>query len=93
MAPNHLNSLMECGNNPLHKRAPVAAVLDDVLTLEEAAALLKCHPVTAKRYAARGVIPGRKLGSMWRFSRRRLLEWIQSNESRSVCGSSEEEVA
>jgi len=51
----------------------------DVLTLAEAAELLRCHPVTVKRMAAKGSIPARKLGSLWRFSRQRLIEWIQAN--------------
>lgn len=51
----------------------------DVLTLDEAAELLRCHPVTVKRLAIRGEIPAKKLGSLWRFSRQRLMEWLQSN--------------
>jgi excisionase family DNA binding protein len=51
----------------------------DVLTLDEAAELLRCHPVTVKRLAIRGAIPAKKLGSLWRFSHQRLLEWLQSN--------------
>ncbi|MGA2673716.1 MAG: helix-turn-helix domain-containing protein [Terracidiphilus sp.] len=51
---------------------------DDVLTLDEAAMLLRCHPVTVKRQAILGKIPGKKLGSLWRFSRQRLMEWLQS---------------
>jgi excisionase family DNA binding protein len=53
---------------------------DDVLTLDEAAALLRCHPVTVKRQAALGKIPAKKLGSLWRFSRQRLMEWLQSSD-------------
>jgi excisionase family DNA binding protein len=52
----------------------------DVLTLNEAAELLRCHPVTVKRLAFKGSIPARKLGSLWRFSRQRLMEWIQAND-------------
>ena len=53
--------------------------MDDVLTLSEAAELLKCHPVTLKRYAIKGAIPGKKLGSLWRFSRQKLMEWLQQS--------------
>ena len=52
----------------------------DVLTLDEAAELLRCHPVTVKRLALKGSIPARKLGSLWRFSHQRLMEWIQAND-------------
>ena len=51
----------------------------DVLTLDEAAEILRCHPVTVKRLAIKGEIHAKKLGSLWRFSRQRLLEWLQSN--------------
>jgi excisionase family DNA binding protein len=51
----------------------------DVLTLDEAAELLRCHPVTVKRLAIKGAIPAKKLGSLWRFSRQRLMEWLQAN--------------
>jgi excisionase family DNA binding protein len=54
--------------------------LDDVLTLDEAANLLRCHPVTVKRQAIKKIIPGKKLGSLWRLSRERLMEWIQSDD-------------
>lgn len=51
----------------------------DVLTLDEAAELLRCHPITVKRLALKGTIPAKKLGSLWRFSRQRLMDWLQSN--------------
>jgi excisionase family DNA binding protein len=51
----------------------------EVLNLSEAACLLRCHPVTLKRLAIKKEIPAKKLGSLWRFSRQRLMEWLQSN--------------
>jgi excisionase family DNA binding protein len=49
----------------------------DVLTLEEAAQLLRCHPRTVKRNAERLGIPYKRLGSLWRFSKVKLEEWIR----------------
>jgi excisionase family DNA binding protein len=49
----------------------------DVLTLEEAAQLLRCHPRTVKRNADALNIPYRRLGSLWRFSRVKLDEWMR----------------
>ena len=46
--------------------------------LEEAAALLRCHPETARRMAKAGEIPGAKIGRSWVFYRERLLEWIEA---------------
>jgi excisionase family DNA binding protein len=46
----------------------------DVLTVHEAAALLKLSPRTVGEYGARGVLPSVKIGRHRRFSRRRLEE-------------------
>ena len=53
---------------------------DDVLNPVQVGELIQCHWRTCVRYAERGIIPGRKIGCFWRFSRQRLLEWIQSND-------------
>lgn len=65
-------------NRIAHK---VAALLersigDDVLTLESAAELLKCHPNTLSEWAKAGHVPARRLGSSWRFRRSALLDHI-----------------
>jgi len=52
----------------------------DVLTLPEAAALLRVHPVTLLRRAATWGVPHRRLGSEWRFSRAVLTAWLQNGE-------------
>ena len=49
----------------------------DVLTLEEAASFLRCHPKTLRLVAIRGKIPSRRVGSLWRFSRIVLESWMQ----------------
>jgi excisionase family DNA binding protein len=49
---------------------------DEVLTLEEAAALLEVGTDTLEALAESGEIPGRRLREQWRFSRARLLEWL-----------------
>jgi excisionase family DNA binding protein len=53
----------------------------DVLNAEEAAEFLGFNPYTIREKARLGEIPGRKIGREWRFSRRRLLEWLEE-ESR-----------
>lgn len=42
---------------------------DDILTAEEAARLLRVSTKTLLRHAREGVIPGVKVGRMWRFRR------------------------
>jgi hypothetical protein len=52
----------------------------DVITLNEAAALLLVHPVTLRKRAVAWGVPHRRLGSEWRFSRIVLTAWIQRRE-------------
>jgi len=49
----------------------------EVLTLEEAAAYLRVHPRTLRLRASEGVIPGAKIGRVWRFHKRQLERWFQ----------------
>jgi excisionase family DNA binding protein len=49
----------------------------DTLTLQEAAALLKIHPVTLQDKARAGEIPGAKVGRAWVFIREDLLDYIR----------------
>jgi excisionase family DNA binding protein len=48
----------------------------EVLTLQEAAALLKCHPKTLRLMAMQGKIPARRVGRLWRFSLLKITEWL-----------------
>ena len=53
---------------------------DDILTPEEAAQYLKVSKSTIYRLAQKGILPGRKVGGSWRFSRRRLYEWMVQDD-------------
>ena len=48
----------------------------EVLTLEEAARLLRTEPGEIEALAGDGAIPGRLIGGQWRFSRAALLAWL-----------------
>jgi excisionase family DNA binding protein len=52
----------------------------DVLTVEQLAELLQVDEKTVRSLAAKGVLPGRKLGRHWRFSRQAVLEWLATPE-------------
>jgi excisionase family DNA binding protein len=53
---------------------------DEVLTLEEAAALLKL-PADAVRSRAEGSdLPGRRFGKEWRFARMAVLAWLADGD-------------
>jgi excisionase family DNA binding protein len=49
----------------------------EVLNVEEAAQLLGFAPYTVREHARDGLIPARKIGREWRFSRRRLIEFVE----------------
>ena len=58
-------------------RAEVAAPADpEVLTVEQAAALLQVDADTVRALAREGDLPGRKVGREWRFSRAAVLAWL-----------------
>lgn len=52
---------------------------NDVMTLEETSKLLKVHPNTVRRLVKRGELPAKKVGTLWRFSRRAVMEWLEKN--------------
>jgi excisionase family DNA binding protein len=49
---------------------------DAVLDLAEAAELLRVSENDLQALAESGEIPGRRIGSVWRFSRQALLHWL-----------------
>jgi excisionase family DNA binding protein len=57
-----------------HSFVPAEAL--DVLTLAEAAELLRIDEQTVAKAAERGELPGRKLGGEWRFARSAVLRWL-----------------
>jgi len=61
---------------PLVGRAYARSADDGVLTAAEAASLLRVGESTVRELAARGELPGRRVGRSWRFSRRALLDWL-----------------
>jgi len=62
------------------------------LTLQQAAALLKIHPVTLQEKARAGVIPGAKIGRAWVFVEIDLLEYIRAQYRRRAFQGDRKEV-
>ena len=52
----------------------------DVLTVEQLAELLQVDGKTLRSLAAKGELPGRKVGRHWRFSRQAVLDWVATPE-------------
>ena len=65
----------------------------DTLTLQEAAALLKIHPVTLLGKARAGEIPGAKIGKCWVFVEVDLIEYIRSQYPRRALQGEHAEVS
>ncbi len=57
-------------------RIALRETLPDVLTLEEAAALLRLPAGALEAAAASGNVPGRRIGDDWRFARAALIAWL-----------------
>jgi excisionase family DNA binding protein len=55
--------------------------LEQILTLTEAADLLRLHPRTVREYVRRGELQGRLLGRRWRFRRKDLDAFFDSARS------------
>ena len=51
-----------------------------VLTVDEAAELLRIDAKKLVKLATAGDVPGRKLGDEWRFSRSGLLNWLDNQD-------------
>jgi excisionase family DNA binding protein len=52
----------------------------EVLTVDEAATLLRIKAEELVKLAASGDVPGRKLGDDWRFTRSALLKWLGNTD-------------
>jgi excisionase family DNA binding protein len=53
---------------------------DEVLTLEEAATLLKLPADAVRLRAEEGDLPGRRFGKEWRFARMAVLAWLAEGD-------------
>jgi excisionase family DNA binding protein len=71
---------LELGRIQISERRESA---DEVLTLEEAAELLRLPSNSVEAIAAAGELPGRQIGGEWRFSRRSILRWLSGEPATS----------
>lgn len=54
----------------------------EVMNVEQTAQLLQLEPKVVLELAEAGTLPGRKLGTTWRFSRTAVLAWLAAPEPR-----------
>jgi hypothetical protein len=58
----------------------------DILTMEEAAGLLRVPLASLQIEVAKGGVPGRVIAGEWRFSKSALLEWLNMPTPQPVSG-------
>lgn len=56
----------------------------EILTLEQAAGFLQVSARTIQRLVADGRLPGRQVGSQWRFDREQLRGWVRGEDPPSA---------
>jgi len=54
----------------------------DIITIKDVAEYLKIKETTAYSLAAKGEIPGFKVGGSWRFSKKDIEQWIEDKKVR-----------
>lgn len=58
--------------------------MEQILTASQVAELLQVHLRTVYKLARKGLIPGRKFGGGWRFSREEILKMISTGRLASL---------
>lgn len=53
---------------------------NEIMTVKDLAAYLKCHQSTIYRLLKKGAIPASKLGSDWRFRKSAIDYWMNERE-------------
>ncbi len=57
-------------------------ILAQIMTTREVAEYLKLHEITIINHAAKGIIPGIKIGSRWRFYKLAIDKWISEGQKK-----------
>ncbi len=58
-------------------------ILAQIMTTREVAEYLKLHEITIINHAAKGIIPGIKIGSRWRFDKQAIDKWISGGQKKA----------
>lgn len=71
-------------DGPIPPSLELSGSFREVMNADQAAEFLGFSAYTLREKARAREIPGRKIGREWRFSRRQLLEWIESTEANGI---------
>ena len=58
--------------------------MEEILTAEQVATLLQIHVRTVYKLVRKGLIPGRKFGGGWRFSKATILQMVAMHDAKSL---------
>lgn len=58
--------------------------VEEVLTADDVAQLLRVSAKTVKRMAGEGRLPAQRVGRAWRFSHAAVLQWLGESERESA---------
>ena len=59
-------------------------IFAQIMTTREVAEYLKLHEITIINHAAKGIIPGIKIGSRWRFDKQAIDKWISGGQKKAT---------
>ena len=54
---------------------------DEILTVEEVAALLKIHPKTVYKFLKANVLQGHRFGRLWRFKKAEIMKLLETRDA------------
>jgi len=54
---------------------------DEILTVEEVAALLKIHPKTVYKFLKANELQGHRFGRLWRFKKSEIMELLETRDA------------
>lgn len=57
---------------------------NEILKTEQVADLLQMNRETVKRYASQGIIPGTKIGKVWRFYKQDIINMVRGETTQQV---------
>ena len=56
------------------------SMMKEILTTKDIAEYLKLHEITICKYAAAGLIPGIRIGRVWRFEKETIDKWLAEGQ-------------
>jgi len=82
--PKQFGDLTQVSKKMKSMRLSEEPFLAQIMTTREVAEYLKLHEITIINHAAKGIIPGIKIGSRWRFDKQAIDKWISGGQKKAT---------